>query len=231
MVGIQAKIRAGRVALEGAAFAALAGLTVWSAIAAKGAGQGAPTLAALGGEGGVSGQVERVGDTADGADRADGFVDEAWGLDDELDLVLAEPAADAGGDSAGEPITRWFDGRPIRPARTMRMRVTAYSPDEQSCGPYADGRTATLHCVTTNGGKLVAADIGLLPYGSMLSIPGYDGGNVVPVLDRGGAIKGHRLDVLFPTHEEAMRWGVQNLDVVVWEYADGEPAVSPRRLR
>src|SRR5436190_75213 len=27
---------------------------------------------------------------------------------------------------------RWFNGRPIRPLRTMRMLVTAYSPDAQS---------------------------------------------------------------------------------------------------
>ncbi len=46
---------------------------------------------------------------------------------------------------------------------------------------------------------------------------------VVPVLDRGGVIKGHRLDVLFPTHEAAMQWGVRRLEVTVWEYADGQP--------
>ena len=43
------------------------------------------------------------------------------------------------------------------------------------------------------------------------------------MLDRGGAIKGSRLDVLYPTHEIARRWGVQHVDVMVWEYADGEP--------
>lgn len=116
-----------------------------------------------------------------------------------------------------------FNGRPIRAARTIRMRVTAYSPDARSCGDQADGITASGYSVLTNGGKLVAADTSLLPFGSMLSIPGYDLDAVVPVLDRGGAIKGHRLDVLFPTHEEARRWGVRDLDVTVWEYADGQP--------
>jgi hypothetical protein len=51
------------------------------------------------------------------------------------------------------------------------------------------------------------------------------------VLDRGGAIKGHRLDVLFPTHEQARAWGVRKLRVTVWEYADGKPKDDPRRLR
>lgn len=130
-----------------------------------------------------------------------------------------------------DPRTRFFNGRPIRPARTMTMIVTAYSPDERSCGDSADGITATLHHVETNGFRLVAADTRLLPFGSMLTIPGYDAGRVVPVLDRGGAIKGHRLDVLFPTHEQARAWGVRKLRVTVWEYADGKPKDDPRKLR
>lgn len=118
------------------------------------------------------------------------------------------------------PDTRWFDGRPVRPVATLRMRVTAYSPDRRSCGDFADGRTASMHSVFTNAGNLVAADTRLLPFGSLVSIPGYDGGNVVPVLDRGSRIKGHRLDALFATHSLAMEWGVQDLDVIVWAYAD-----------
>ena len=113
-----------------------------------------------------------------------------------------------------------FNGRPLRPVRRLSMTVTAYSPDERSCGIHADGITASGYSVWTNGMKLVAADTRLLPFGSIVSIPGYNGGKPVPVLDRGGKIKGHRLDVLYPTHEIATRWGVQRLDVVVWEYAD-----------
>lgn len=118
---------------------------------------------------------------------------------------------------------RYFDGRPIRPARTIWMTVTAYSPDERSCGKWADGRTATNHSVWTNAMRLVAADTRLLPFGSLVSVPGYADGEVVPVLDRGGAIKGRRLDVLYPTHQIARKWGVRRIPVVVWEYADGKP--------
>jgi len=123
---------------------------------------------------------------------------------------------------SGEEI-RWFNGRPIRQVKRMTMKVTAYSPDKRSCGRFADGITASGYSVWTNGMKLVAADTRLLPMGSMVSIPGYHSGNVVPVLDRGGKIKGHRLDVLYPTHEIARGWGVQDLEVIVWEYADGMP--------
>jgi len=126
---------------------------------------------------------------------------------------------------------RWFNGRPVRPARTMWMTVTAYSPDERSCGKWADGITASLHSVWTNGMQLVAADTRILPMGSLVSVPGYAGGEIVPVLDRGGAIKGHRLDVLYPTHEIARKWGVKRLKVTVWEYADGKGAENWRKIR
>lgn len=113
-----------------------------------------------------------------------------------------------------------FNGRPLRLKEKMRMTVTAYSPDERSCGQWADGYTASGKSVLTNGMKLVAADTRLLPFGSIVSVPGYNNGKPVPVLDRGGKIKGQRLDVLFPTHEIALEWGVQELEVMVWEYAD-----------
>jgi len=116
--------------------------------------------------------------------------------------------------------TRWFDGRPIRPSRVIVMRVTGYSPDARSCGIYADGRTATLYSVWTNAMRLAAADPEVLPYWSLVSVPGYHDAEVVPVLDCGGAIKGAELDLLFPTHEHAVRWGVRSVPVTVWEYAD-----------
>ena len=80
------------------------------------------------------------------------------------------------------------------------------------------------------GGNLVAADPKLLPLGSIVSIPGYAGDAVVPVLDVGGAIKGNKLDVLYATHARARQWGVQELEVIVWEYADGQPS-GFKRLR
>lgn len=143
-------------------------------------------------------------------------------------LVIAELGATA---PASDPSNvRTYNGRPVRSVAVLHMRVTAYSPDERSCGASADGITASGYSVLTNGGFLVAADPRVLPLGSLVSIPGYDDGAVVPVLDTGGAIKGNRLDVLYPSHEIAVQWGVQELDVEVWEYADGLPS-GFRRVR
>ena len=130
-----------------------------------------------------------------------------------------ESAAADSADRAADPVVR-FDGRPIERVRVLRMKVTAYSPDERSCGIFADGVTASGYSVWTNAGRLVAADTDLLPFGTILRVPGYDGGRPVPVLDRGAAIRGHRLDLLFPSHEAALQWGVQELEVEVWDFAD-----------
>ena len=118
--------------------------------------------------------------------------------------------------------TRWFDGKMIRPSRVIYMTVTGYSPDARSCGKFADNKTATMYSVWTNGMNLVAADPKLLPYWSMISIPGYASNDIVPVLDCGGAIKGTRIDLLYATHELARQWGVRSLPVTVWEFVEVE---------
>jgi len=130
-------------------------------------------------------------------------------------------------DRAGSPIIvngkPWtgevFDHKPIRPVKTRTMKTTAYSPDEKSCGKWADGITASGKSVWMNGGRLVAADRAI-PYGTILTIPGYNDGKPVQVWDRGGKIKGNRLDLLYPTHEIALQWGVQDLPVVFWEFVE-----------
>jgi 3D (Asp-Asp-Asp) domain-containing protein len=100
--------------------------------------------------------------------------------------------------------------------RTIRMEVTAYCPCTKCCGENAQGVTASGHDVSYNNSRFVAADTDHLPFGTRLVIPGYAGG-AVEVIDRGGAIKGNKLDVFYPTHEEALEWGRQWVDVTVLE--------------
>ncbi|HUX17544.1 MAG TPA: 3D domain-containing protein [Phycisphaerae bacterium] len=90
-----------------------------------------------------------------------------------------------------------------------RFRVTAYDASEKCCGQWADGRTASG---TRADHPLVAAPRDF-PFGTRLRIPGYAVGWEVRVEDRGGAIKGDRLDVLFDDYESAVQWGVQWLEV------------------
>ena len=106
--------------------------------------------------------------------------------------------------------------------------VTGYCNCEQCCGwkrswfgfgrpvytygpmkgqPKEVGRTAR-GTVAKKG--TVAADPNVFPFGTRLAIPGYGTGVVEDV---GGSIKGRHVDVWFPTHEEARRWGRRELAV------------------
>ena len=95
----------------------------------------------------------------------------------------------------------------------IEMRVTAYCPCPSCCGEYSDGITANGYEIQPDD-TFVAADR-RYPFHTEMLIPGYSNSQPVKVLDRGGAIKGNRLDVFFATHEEALQWGVQYLDVNV----------------
>lgn len=94
------------------------------------------------------------------------------------------------------------------------FKVTAYCPCKLCCGPHARGMTASGRPITVNGGRFCAADP-RVPFGTMVRIGGYAGGAAVPVLDRGGKIKGDHIDVFFPTHRQAKAWGVRTVAVTV----------------
>lgn len=59
----------------------------------------------------------------------------------------------------------------------------------------------------------IAADPSL-PFGTILYIPGYGYGRVE---DRGGAIKGDKLDLWFPSHALAKKWGRKKVAVRIWK--------------
>ena len=58
----------------------------------------------------------------------------------------------------------------------------------------------------------VAADPSVLKAGTRIRVPGYGEGVVE---DIGGAIKGRHIDLWFPSHDEAKRWGRRYLKIDV----------------
>jgi len=113
-------------------------------------------------------------------------------------------------------------------AQPWIVEVTGYCPCGICCGRWADGITA---CGAKAEGRFVAAPREI-PFGTLVYIPGYAKAPV-PVLDRGGAIKGNKLDLFFATHTEAARWGRRMMTVWI---ASREPsenlatsAVHPRQ--
>lgn len=92
--------------------------------------------------------------------------------------------------------------------RNLLMRpVHAYGPNK--------GKKKKVG-ITASGTKAkpgtIAADTSVFPFGTRMKIPGYGWGTVE---DRGGAIKGGRIDLFFKSHKEALEWGRQTVKVRV----------------
>jgi 3D (Asp-Asp-Asp) domain-containing protein len=116
-----------------------------------------------------------------------------------------------------------------QPDRVLTMEVTGYCPCGQCCGwrrnglfrpvicsgpqqgqPKAVGRTASG---TRARPGTIAADTRVLPFGTVLFVPGYGYGRVE---DRGSDIQGNRLDLFFRRHAGAEQWGRKSLHVKIW---------------
>lgn len=94
-------------------------------------------------------------------------------------------------------------GQDLRFSRALDVIATAYT--------YTGYNTASG---VPPGPGVVAVDPRVIPLGSRLFVEGY--GNAT-ALDTGGAIKGNRIDVFYPTVEQALQWGVKNTKVYVLE--------------
>jgi 3D (Asp-Asp-Asp) domain-containing protein len=130
--------------------------------------------------------------------------------------ILGTVYANAGGST--ETAMTEFDNAKQTPEQvgewqTVRMRVTAYCSCPKCCGEYSGGPTASGHHILP-GDTFVAADR-KYSFGTEMLIDGYNSGEPVKVLDRGGAIRGDKLDVFFASHEEALKWGVKYIDVKI----------------
>ena len=101
---------------------------------------------------------------------------------------------------------------PLQTVTKVEMEVTAYCKCESCCGNHSPGITASGYKLR-QGDKLIAAPR-TFSFGTKIFIPGY---GLASVEDRGGAIKGNRLDVYFDTHKEALIWGRQTVTVQIWE--------------
>lgn len=86
--------------------------------------------------------------------------------------------------------------------------ITAYCTCRVCCGVYSGGnRTASGTVPTSN--RTIAVDTNVIPFGTKVVI----NGQVYVAEDRGGAIKGKRIDMFFMTHKEALRWGRRTMEV------------------
>lgn len=94
-------------------------------------------------------------------------------------------------------------------AKSGVYKVTAYCSCSKCCGKRT-GRTASGTKATA--GRTVAAS-SKFSFGTKLKI----NGKTYVVEDRGGAVKGNKIDVYMSSHSAALRWGVRYLPVEIVE--------------
>ena len=92
------------------------------------------------------------------------------------------------------------------------FKITAYCPCEKCCGEWSDG--ITFSGDFAHEGVTIAADLSVLPLGTVVYIEGI-GERIVQ--DKGGAIKGNHIDLFFYNHQAALNFGVQELEVEIYD--------------
>lgn len=116
-----------------------------------------------------------------------------------------------------------------QPPRVYTLETTAYCPCGECCGWHRNWRGQPVFSsgplkgqrkpvgITASGTRArpgtLAADTSIFPFGTVMYVPGYGYGIVE---DRGGAIQGHRLDLFYRRHDDALKWGRQTKRVQVW---------------
>ena len=134
-----------------------------------------------------------------------GFVQKSAGLCVTLDSTGAFAGAvrlvKGENDSVCIPTTAAAEGR------ALYVTATAYSAQDPGNSAYTASGTLVRHGV-------IAVDPSVIPLGARVFIPGY--GEAVAE-DIGWGIQGYMIDVAFDTHEEALMFGRQNIDIYLLE--------------
>ena len=115
----------------------------------------------------------------------------------------------AGNVTIGNGTITLASGEVLTYTRAETFKATAYTSTDPGCG------TKTATGTTVRVGT-VAVDPRVIPYGTRMFIVTNDGAYIYGVgtaEDCGGAIKGNRLDLYFPTHSQCISFGVRNCTV------------------
>ncbi|MFC4620353.1 ubiquitin-like domain-containing protein [Camelliibacillus cellulosilyticus] len=93
--------------------------------------------------------------------------------------------------------------------KVLFLRSSAYTSNCKGCS----GITTTgFNLKTHTNAKIIAVDPSVIPLGSRVYVEGY---GYATALDTGGAIKGNRIDIFFPSIAQANNWGVRTVKVTV----------------
>jgi 3D (Asp-Asp-Asp) domain-containing protein len=94
--------------------------------------------------------------------------------------------------------------------KTIAVKATAYTANCKGCS----GITATgINLKKNPSAKVIAVDPKVIPLGTKVHVEGY--GEAIAG-DKGGAIKGNKIDVFISSKQKAINWGVKTVKVKVY---------------
>lgn len=129
------------------------------------------------------------------------------------EILLAETELPISVDVSSNQIIRTEEREAdIKP---MKVIATAYCSCSKCCGVWAENRengiVYTASGAIAQAGHTIAVDTSVIPFGSVVLIDGIE----YVAEDTGSAIQGNRIDIYFDSHDEALQFGVQELNVYV----------------
>lgn len=93
--------------------------------------------------------------------------------------------------------------------KEITVSATAYTADCQGCS----GVTATGVDLKANpNAKVISVDPSVIPLGTKVYVEGY---GYATAADTGSAIKGNRVDLFIPNQQDALNWGVKNVNLKI----------------
>ena len=99
--------------------------------------------------------------------------------------------------------------RGMENGRQIYVTSTAYTASCNGCS----GTTATgVNLHANPNAKVIAVDPNVIPLGSKVYVDGY---GYAIASDTGGAIKGNKIDVFFPSKSDAYRWGRKTVKIKI----------------
>ncbi|MFZ0446922.1 MAG: 3D domain-containing protein [Bacillus sp. (in: firmicutes)] len=138
-------------------------------------------------------------------------------------LTLKSVKANSNPSTADVEVTRIEDQLDLAKYPKRKVVATGYTAGVESTGKGPNhpeyGITYSGVMVKRDLYSTVAADLNIFPIGTILFIPDYGFGVVA---DKGGAIKGNRVDLFFNTVDDVYnQWGKKEIDVYVIEEGNG----------
>lgn len=96
-------------------------------------------------------------------------------------------------------------------SQTITVKATAFTANCEGCS----GITATgINLKKNPSAKVIAVDPKVIPLGTKVHVEGY--GEAIAG-DKGGAIKGNKIDVFISSKQKAINWGVKTVEVKVYK--------------